>query len=76
VEQSNDVTYIVIHSGNVRPLMVVTGETGKRQVVKLVRPVMLTGDDVIDLECEQVKRLRYTAVFAGPVFASPDPIYE
>ena len=72
----NSGTANAVNSGNVRPLMVVTGETGKRKAIWLVRSVMLTGDDVIDLKCEQVERPRHTAVLAGPVRASPNPIYE
>jgi hypothetical protein len=76
VEQSNDVTAIAIYSDNVRPFVVVAGEAGEREVIGLVRSVMLTRDDVIDLKCEQVERLRHTEVLAGPFGASPNPIYE
>ena len=76
VKQLNDVSAIAVYSSNVRTLMIVAGETGKREVIWLVRSVMLSSNDVIDLKREQIEQLRHTAVFAGPIRALPNPIYE
>lgn len=71
MEQWNDVSAIGVDSRDVWTLVVVAGEAGKRQVLEVVRAVVLARDDVVDLKLEQVVLLRDETVLAVVIGAPP-----
>jgi hypothetical protein len=61
---------------DVRPLVEVVIQAGQRQVLGDSRSVVLLGNDVVDLEGQNVERLRQPTVFAGVFGAVPNQTFQ
>ncbi len=76
VEESRQQTRIGIEAGDIRPLVEVVIQAGQRQVFSLGQSVVLLGNDVVDLEGQNVERLRKPTVFAGIIGADPNLTFQ
>ena len=64
MKQADNFFRVRIYSGNVRSFVVVARKTREREVSEIVRPVMFTSNNVVNLEGQEVATLRHPAVLA------------
>ena len=76
VEKSRQQTCIGVEARDIRPLVEVVIQARQRQVFGDGRSVVLLGDDVVDLEGQNVERLREPTVFAGALGAIPNQTFR
>jgi hypothetical protein len=76
VEKPDDPSGARITPRDVRPLMVVAGEAGERQVLGRSQSAVLAREDVVNLKGEFIVLLRHLAVLADAPGAPPDQTFE
>jgi len=76
VEQSRQQPCVGVKAGDIRPLVEVVIQAGQRQVFGDGRSLVLLGNDVVDLEGQNIERLRESTVFAGVFGAVPDQTFQ
>jgi hypothetical protein len=65
VEESCQQTRLGIEAGDIGPFVDVVIQAGQRQVFRDGRAVVLLGNDMVDLERQNIEPLREPTVFAG-----------
>ena len=76
VEQSRQQPRVGVEAADIRPLVEVVIQAGQRQVFGDGRSVVLLGNDVVDLEGQNVERLRELTVFTGALGAVPNQTFS
>ena len=76
MEQSRHLPRVRIDPRDIRTLMIVTWETGQREVLKRGRTAVLFGDDVIDFVDGVRQRLRHLAILAARRRSMPHPFSQ
>jgi hypothetical protein len=66
----------LVTPGDIWPLIRVAMEAGKREIAGNRGSVVLSGDDVIDLEWDRTEILRHAAIFTGAPGTGPHEIDE
>src|SRR5438034_498967 len=72
IEQRRELPRLRLQAGDVRSLERIAVKAAKGEVAGHGRPLVLSGDDVVDLERAVVVFLRHAAVFAAGTGPQPD----
>jgi hypothetical protein len=76
VEERHDPLCVGINSGNIRPLVVIAGETGQTKIARSSKTAVLDSDNVVNLKGKPVVGLRDFAVLATVASPLPDQLLE
>jgi hypothetical protein len=73
MKQPNDFLGFGIEPSDIRPFVVVTAKTRKRQILQFIPAMMFPGNDVVDLESQRIVLLWHPAVLAYRARPLPHP---